>query len=412
MILFFLMKYKIYTHKTILVCVLNICDKKQQMSWRLQWYVAWVVAPALHNVGCWLLDPRTQRRMNGRNSRLLSRITGRSVHDEARSPTFCIVQWAKWKRARWLGHLLREKELSLVLEAVYEEWGRGEKGTLLDSAPDHRSRAHLVALAGKEDGTWKEWCKNLKEAVRPPEKKEGLRRNRGGQRDPVGPVVVVPPPTGLRGERCLEEEGDDLPMEEIFARSMQEVHGVCEVDASCPTDLYTDGSCLDGGKPWAAAGWGVHVVNSDQLGGYYAALTGSTQTNSRAELVAIEAALQLAWGTTHKHCRVLTDCEFAKLGIELWVWKWELNGWRTTGGERVCHADVWKRILAWVRKFEGAADRILEWVHVKAHSGIKGNERADELAAKGSRLRHNLMVQSQPAGWFRGMVERYYGNRI
>ena len=149
----------------------------------------------------------------------------------------------------FVGQQRVRRQLSLVLEAVYEEWGRGVKGTLLDSAPVHRSRAHLVALAGKQDGTWKEWCKKLKEAVNPPGKKKGLRRNRGGQRDPVGPVVVVPPPVGLRGEICLEEEGDDMSMEEIFARSMKEVQGACEVDASRPTDLYTDGSCLDGGKP-------------------------------------------------------------------------------------------------------------------------------------------------------------------
>ena len=134
--------------------------------------------------------------------------------------------------------------------------------------------------------------------------------------------------------------------------------------------------------------------------------------DGRWALVAIEAALHLAWGTTHKHCRVLTDCEFAQRGIELWMRKWELNGWRTAGGERVSHTDVWRRILAWVRKFEGEVERVLEFVHVKAHSGIRGNERADELAARGSRMRHNLMVQSQPAGWFRDMVERYYQNRI
>ena len=38
----------------------------------------------------------------------------------------------------------------------------------------------------------------------------------------------------------MAEEGEDLTMEEIFSRSMQEVHGACEVDALCPTDLYTD----------------------------------------------------------------------------------------------------------------------------------------------------------------------------
>ena len=97
-----------------------LCDESMLLQWRLQWYVSGVVAPALHNVGGWLLDGRTTRRMNGTNSRLLSHITGRSVHQEVRSPTFDIVQWTKRKRVRWLDHIMLEPELSLVRETVFE----------------------------------------------------------------------------------------------------------------------------------------------------------------------------------------------------------------------------------------------------------------------------------------------------
>ena len=90
-------------------------------------------------------------------------------------------------------------------------------------------------------------------------------------------------------ERNLGESVAD-----IVTRAMEEMEGRPVLDVTAPTDLYTDGSCLAPGKPWAAAGWGVHIVNSDKLGDYYGALPGNIQTNSRAELVALETALQLA----------------------------------------------------------------------------------------------------------------------
>ena len=77
-----------------------LTDRNMLLAWRLQHYVTGVLATALHNVGAWLLNLRTQRKLNGVNSRLLSRMTGRSVREEASRPTLCAVQWVRAKLAR------------------------------------------------------------------------------------------------------------------------------------------------------------------------------------------------------------------------------------------------------------------------------------------------------------------------
>ena len=43
--------------------------------------------------------------------------------------------------------------------------------------------------------------------------------------------------------------------------------------------------------------------------------------------------------------------------------------------------------LGWLRRFDGSPARRLEVMHVRAHHvGNKGNEKADELVKKGSKL--------------------------
>ena len=63
------------------------------------------------------------------------------------------------------------------------------------------------------------------------------------------------------------------------------------------------------------------------------------------------------------------------LGVDGWLKKWEMNGWRTAAGRRVSHTDIWKRILRWLTLFERSPTRNVVIQHVKAHSGTHGNER-------------------------------------
>ena len=99
------------------------------------------------------------------------------------------------------------------------------------------------------------------------------------------------------------------------------------------------------------------------------------------------------------------------LGMDGWLQRWEMNGWRTSKGGRVRHSDIWKRILRWLRLFESSPDRCVEVNYVKAHAGEHGNERADSLAGKGAALRFKLMEEAGPPNWFRNALERYWGIR-
>ena len=158
-------------------------------------------------------------------------------------------------------------------------------------------------------------------------------------------MIIVPPPTALPGARAAVVPSQDTTLAQrwdaIFAEVEAEVRGQPIYDRTQPTIFYTDGSCDDNGRPWAAAGWGVSVHNSHTLGDYFGALPGQVQTNNRAELAAIEASLQLAWNSDHADCRVIADCNMAcqtidnveeewswrrALGVSGWMARWERNG--------------------------------------------------------------------------------------
>ncbi|TDJ29669.1 MAG: ribonuclease HI [Gammaproteobacteria bacterium] len=131
--------------------------------------------------------------------------------------------------------------------------------------------------------------------------------------------------------------------------------------------MYTDGACRGNPGP---GGWGVILHYGDiqkTLKGF-----DPDTTNNRMELTAVIEGLR----ALRRSCSVdlNTDSKYVLQGINVWIDNWKSNGWKTAGKKQVKNVDLWQLL-----EQETVRHRII-WHWVKAHSGIRGNEMADQLA--------------------------------
>ena len=96
------------------------------------------------------------RQINGANSRMLARITGKTIPQEARPLTcsFNLVRAIRKCRLKWLGDILRNGPDRITYQAVKEQRNLGLPGNLLMDAPPHSSLEELVFKA-KDRGNWR-----------------------------------------------------------------------------------------------------------------------------------------------------------------------------------------------------------------------------------------------------------------
>ncbi len=132
-------------------------------------------------------------------------------------------------------------------------------------------------------------------------------------------------------------------------------------------EMYTDGACR--GNP-GDGGWGVWldwIGNQKSINGFEA-----ETTNNRMELTAAIRGLE----TLKRGCAVnlYTDSKYVMQGINEWMPRWKLNGWKTAAKKPVKNADLWVRLDEALQRHE------VTWHWVKGHAGNAGNEKADQLA--------------------------------
>ena len=137
-------------------------------------------------------------------------------------------------------------------------------------------------------------------------------------------------------------------------------------------ELYTDGACSGNPGP---GGWGCILrfkgVEKELYGGE------NPTTNNRMEMMAVLSGLNAL--TRPCAVAVYTDSEYVKKGMTEWLRGWKARGWKTADKKPVKNDDLWKALD------EAAGRHRVTWHWVRGHNGHPENERADELARRGSK---------------------------
>jgi ribonuclease HI len=136
--------------------------------------------------------------------------------------------------------------------------------------------------------------------------------------------------------------------------------------------LITDGSCLKNPGPggWAAILRYKH--HKKEMWG-----CAPHTTNNRMELTAAIEGLR----ALREICavEVVTDSEYVKNGITLWIHAWKRRNWMTTEKKPVVNQDLWQELD------ELAARHKTTWKWTKGHATHADNNRCDQLASRAAK---------------------------
>ena len=136
-------------------------------------------------------------------------------------------------------------------------------------------------------------------------------------------------------------------------------------------EIWTDGACSGNPGP---GGWGALLVAGDKRKELWGG--DKATTNNRMEMLAVIEALNALKGPSKITLHV--DSMYVKDGLTKWIHGWKLNGWKTAAKKPVKNQDLWMAMD------EACQRHDITWKWVKGHDGDPGNEKADELARRGT----------------------------
>lgn len=160
-----------------------------------------------------------------------------------------------------------------------------------------------------------------------------------------------------------------------------------------PRYIYTDGAAPNNQNGCKQGGIAVVILNENNevVETYKERVEpdeGETRTtNNRCEMLAVIKALELAEAEDVIH----TDNEIVARGYNEWLSGWKARNWQKSNNKPLENQDLWQRIdkLKQTKSFV-----VIKWV--RGHSGIYGNELADNLATKAAKLLGNEISLKPP----------------
>ena len=132
--------------------------------------------------------------------------------------------------------------------------------------------------------------------------------------------------------------------------------------------IYTDGACSGNPGP---GGWAAIIIENNEVKDMIYGNEKNT-TNNKMELLAPIKAIEKF--KKKSEISIMTDSNYVKDGITIWIKKWEKNGWKTASRKPVKNKDLWKKLKNLSSKHS------IKWIWVKGHAHNKYNNIVDELA--------------------------------
>ena len=143
-------------------------------------------------------------------------------------------------------------------------------------------------------------------------------------------------------------------------------------------NVFTDGACINNGKPNAIAGIGVFIADNDPRN--VSRRVEGKQTNNVAELSAILEVFTILEEEIERGdiINIYSDSKYSINSFTVWAIKWKQNNWTKKNG--IKNLDLIKRGYELFNKYNN-----VNIFHIKAHTGLPdelsiGNENADRLA--------------------------------